>query len=300
VPTSSRILISGASGLIGTALVPTLEARGFSISRLVRRRGSGYTDVEWDPTNPLRPELVSDFDAVIHLAGEPVTGLWTDAKRARISNSRVLGTEHLAEALAKTNQPPRVFISGSATGYYGDRGDEVLREDSPSGEGFLPEVCRQWEVATKPAEEARIRTVQIRTGIVLSAEGGALQAMLPNFKLGLGGKIGNGRQWMSWIHMQDHIGAIHHILDHELVQGPVNLVAPLPVRNSEFTETLAKALSRPAVFGVPAFALRLILGEMAKELLLASQRVEPAKLGGSEYQFQYQDLPSALQNILRD
>jgi hypothetical protein len=242
---------------------------------------------------------VSGFDAVIHLAGEPVMGLWTDAKKARVSNSRVLSTKHLAEALAKAPQPPRVFISGSATGYYGDRGEEVLREDSPSGQGFLPEVCRQWEAATKPAEDAGIRTAHIRTGIVLSAQGGALRAMLPNFKLGLGGKIGSGRQWMSWIHIHDHIGAIHHILDHELVQGPVNLVTPLPVRNSEFTETLAKVLSRPAVFGVPAFALRIILGEMAKELLLASQRVEPAKLLRSGYQFKYQDLLGALQNTLR-
>jgi len=297
---SSRILITGASGLIGTALVPTLEARGFGITRLVRRRGSRDTDIEWDPTKPLRPELVSGFDAVIHLAGESVMGLWTDAKRARISNSRVLSTTHLSEALAKTPEPPRVFISGSATGYYGDRGDEVLRENSSSGEGFLPEVCRQWEAATKPAGDARIRTAYIRTGIVLSAEGGALRAMLPNFKLGLGGKIGNGRQWMSWIHMQDHIGAIHHILDHELVQGAVNLVAPSPVRNSEFTETLAKVLSRPALLGLPAFALRLTLGDMAKELLLASQRVEPAKLLGSGYQFQYSDLRNALLSILGD
>jgi len=298
VPTSSRILISGASGLIGTALVPTLEARGFSIMRLVRRSTSRDTDVEWDPSRPLRPELVAGFDAVIHLAGEPVMGLWTDAKRARILNSRVLSTKHLSEALATTSQPPRVFISGSATGYYGDRGDEVLREDSSSGEGFLPEVCRQWEAATKSAEDAGIRTAHIRTGIVLSAQGGALRAMLPNFKLGLGGKIGSGRQWMSWIHMQDHIGAVRHILDHELVQGPVNLVTPSPVRNSEFTETLAKVLSRPAVLGVPAFALRVILGEMAKEILLASQRVEPAKLLGSGYRFKYQDLLGALQNIL--
>jgi uncharacterized protein len=296
--TSSRILISGASGLIGTALVPTLEARGFSVRRLVRRRGSEDTDIEWDPTKPLRPELVSGFDAVIHLAGEPVMGLWTDAKRARISNSRVLSTKHLSEALAKAPQPLRVFISGSAIGYYGDRGDEVLREDSPSGEGFLPEVCREWEAATEPAEQAGIRTAHLRTGIVLSPKGGALPAMLPNFKIGLGGKIGRGRQWMSWIHIQDHIGAIHHILDHESLQGPVNLVAPSPVQNSEFTETLAKVLSRPAVFGVPAFALRLTLGEMAKELLLASQRVEPAKLMGSEYKFKYQDLQSALRNIL--
>ncbi len=296
--TSSRILVSGASGLIGTALLPTLEARGFSITRLVRSGAARDTRVEWDPAKPLGPELVSGFDAVIHLAGEPVMGLWTDSKRARIRDSRVLGTQHLSEALAKAAHPPRIFISGSAIGYYGDRGEEVLREESPSGKGFLPEVCREWEAATKPAAEAKIRTVNIRTGIVLSAEGGALRAMLPNFKLGLGGKIGSGRQWMSWIHMQDHIGAVHHILDHEFVQGPVNLVSPSPVWNSEFTETLAKVLSRPALLGLPAFALRLMLGDMAKELLLASQRVEPVKLIGSGYQFKYQDLHDALQNIL--
>lgn len=284
--------------MIGTALIPTLEARGYRITRLVRTGAEGETQIEWNPTQPLRPELVSGFDAVIHLSGESVMGFWTVAKKTRIGNSRILGTKHLSEALAKTPKPPRVFVSGSATGYYGDRGDEILREESPSGEGFLPEICRQWEAATKPAEQAGIRTANIRTGIVLSSEGGALQVMLPPFRLGFGGKMGSGRQWMSWIHMQDLIGAIHHIVDHETIQGAVNLVAPEPVKNSEFTKALARVLSRPAVFGVPAFALRLLLGEMAEELLLASQRVEPAKLIGSEYRFKYQDLESALKNIL--
>jgi uncharacterized protein (TIGR01777 family) len=298
VPTSPRILISGASGLIGAALVPTFEARGSRITRLVRTAGTGDGEIEWSPAETLRPELVSGFDAVIHLAGESVVGLWTKAKKARILHSRVLGTGHLSEAIAGTSQPPHVFISASATGYYGNRGDEVLREDSSSGEGFLPDACRQWEAATKPAEEAGIRTVRLRTGIVLSSKGGALKKMLPVFRIGLGGKLGSGRQWMSWIHIQDLIGAIHRILDHELLEGPVNLVAPEPVRNAEFTEVLGAVLSRPAVIGVPALALRLMLGEMAEELFLASQRVEPSKLIGSGYRFEHQDLRSALPNIL--
>jgi uncharacterized protein (TIGR01777 family) len=299
VPTSPRILISGASGLIGTALVPTLEARGFNVTRLVRVAAAGEGQLEWNPTLPMRPELVSGFDAVIHLAGESVMGFWTEAKKARILNSRVLGTAHLSEAIARAPQPPRVFVCASATGYYGDCGEEVLREDSPPGEGFLPEVCRRWEAATKPAEDGKIRTVHVRTGIVLSSEGGALQKMLPVFRMGLGGRLGNGRQWMSWIHIQDLIGAIHYILDRDLTEGPVNFVAPDPVRNAEFTEALAAALSRPALFTVPAFALRMMLGKMAEELFLASQRVEPAKLVGSGYQFKYQDLRTGLQDILR-
>jgi len=298
VPTSSRILISGASGLIGAALVQTLEARCFTITRLVRTAGAGEGQIEWNPAQPLRHALVSDFDAVIHLAGEPVAGFWTKAKKARILNSRIFGTSHLSEAIAKAPQPPRVFICASATGYYGDRGEEIMREDSPSGTGFLPEVCRQWEAATKPAADAGIRTILIRTGIVLSAQGGALEKMLLPFRFGVGAQIGNGRQWMSWIHIEDLVGAIHHALDDNSVAGPVNLVAPEPVRNSEFTKTLAGVLSRPAIFRIPAFAARLIFGEMAEEVLLAGQRVEPAKLVASGYQFKYPDLRKALENIL--
>jgi uncharacterized protein (TIGR01777 family) len=285
--------------LIGAALIPTLEARGYSVTRLVRTREPRDGPLAWDPTQPLRPESVSGFDVVIHLAGEPVATRWTEEKKKRILDSRVLGTAHLSEALAKTAHPPRVLISGSAIGYYGDRGEEVLREDSPSGTGFLPEVCRQWEAATKPAANAGIRTIQIRTGIVLSAQGGALKKMLLPFRLGLGAQIGNGRQWMSWIHIEDLVGAIHLALDSNSVAGPVNLVAPEPVRNSEFTKTLAGVLSRPAIFRIPAFAVRLVFGEMAEEVLLADQRVEPAKLVARGYQFKYRNLRNALESILR-
>jgi uncharacterized protein len=284
--------------LIGAALIPTLEARGFSVTRLVRTREPRDGQLAWDPTQPLRPESVSGFNAVIHLAGAPVAVRWTEAEKKRILDSRVLGTAHLSEALAKTAHPPRVLISGSAIGYYGDRGEELLCEDSPSGTGFLPEVCRQWEAATKPAADAGIRTIPIRTGIVLSAQGGALEKMLTPFRLGLGAQIGNGRQWMSWIHIEDLVGAIHLALDSNSVAGPVNLVAPEPVRNSEFTKTLAGVLSRPAIFRIPAFAVRLIFGEMAEEVLLAGQRVAPAKLVASGYQFKYRELRSALENIL--
>jgi len=295
---SLRILISGASGLIGSALIPALESRGSAVTRLVRASESRHGEIPWNPAQPLHSELVSGFHAVIHLAGEPVAARWTEAKKKRIRDSRVLGTAHLCEALARTAQPPHVLISASAIGYYGNRGDEIVREDSRSGAGFLPEVCREWEAATKPAADAGIRTTQIRIGIVLAAQGGALKKMLPPFRMGLGAQIGNGRQWMSWIHVKDLVGAILHLLDSDSVEGPVNLVAPEPVRNSEFTRTLAKVLSRPAILRMPGFAARLIFGEMADEVLLAGQRVDPAKLAASGYEFRYRDLRSALENIL--
>ena len=295
---SPRILVSGVSGPIGAALVPSLMARGYQITRLVRGPASANGQISWDPLKPLAPESVSGFEAVIHLAGESIVGRWTEGKKKRIRESRVEGTRNLAEALARTKNRPRVLITGSAIGYYGDRGDEVLREESPSGQGFLPEVCRQWEAATQPAAQAWIRTVHMRTGLVLSREGGALQKMLLPFRLGLGGNMGSGRQWWSWIDVQDWVGALHHILKTELLQGPVNVVAPRPVTNAEFTKTLAAVLSRPAIFPVPAMVARLAFGQMADELLLASQRVEATKLVASGYPFQYSDLSKSLQAIL--
>jgi uncharacterized protein len=296
---SPRILVSGVSGPIGTALLPSLNARGYKVTRLVRGTTSGEGQLGWDPDKPLAPESVSDFDAVIHLAGESIVGRWTDAKKARILNSRVSGTSNLAIALANASKRPRVLISGSAIGYYGDRGEELLREDSAAGKGFLAEVCQAWEAATKPASDTGIRTVHIRTGIVLSKTGGALQKMLLPFRLGMGGNMGSGRQWWSWIDVQDMVGAIHHMLKTDLLQGPVNMVAPKPVTNAEFTKTLAAVLSRPAIFPMPAFAARLAFGEMANELLLASQRVEPNNLVASGYPFQSRDLKAALENVLQ-
>lgn len=296
---SPRILVSGSSGLIGSALLPALRAGGYDVTRLVRRASSGPNQIVWDPAKPLDPASVSGFDAVVHLAGESIVGRWTDAKKAAIRDSRILGTSLLSRALADTAHRPRVFISGSAIGYYGDRGEEILREDSASGNGFLAEVCRQWEAATAPAAEAGIRTAYIRTGVVLSPKGGALAKMLTPFRLGAGGNMGSGRQWWSWIALSDLVGAILHILKTDSLQGPVNGVAPNPVTNAEFTKILASVLSRPAIFPMPAFAARLVLGQMADELLLASQRVEPAKLVGSGFVFQLADLRQSLHAILK-
>jgi uncharacterized protein (TIGR01777 family) len=293
-----RILVSGVSGPIGAALLPSLSAGGYQVTRLVRGAAMREGEISWDPAQPLTPDSVSGFEAVILLAGETVVGRWTAAKKARIRDSRVLGTRYLAQAVAQASQRPRVLITASAVGYYGDRGEEILREDSPPGAGFLPGVCREWEAATEPAAAGGIRTAHLRIGVVLSPVGGALQKMLAPFKMGLGGNMGNGRQWWSWIHVEDLVGAIHHILKTDRLEGPVNVVAPTPVTNAEFTKTLASILSRPAIFPMPAFAARLAFGQMADELLLASQRVDPAKLTASGYAFQYSDLRASLQNLL--
>jgi hypothetical protein len=242
---------------------------------------------------------VSGFDAVVHLAGESVVGRWTEEKRRAIRESRVLGTRNLAAALAKSEPKPRVLVCASAIGFYGNRGEEVLREESAAGQGFLPSVCSEWEDATQAAAAAGIRTVNIRIGLVLSAKGGALGKMLTPFKLGLGGRMGSGQQWMSWIHVDDIVGGIRHAMGTPSLSGPVNLVAPNPVRNAEFTRVLASVLGRPAFFPVPEFALRLAFGKMAAaELLLASQRVEPGKLLASGYTFRFRELRAALENLV--
>ena len=294
----SRILVSGVSGPIGAALLPSLETRGYEVIRLVRGSAAGDGQIVWDPAKPIAPEAVSGFDAVIHLAGESIVGRWTAEKKLKIRDSRVVGTGNLAQALAEAKDKPQVFICSSAIGFYGDRGYEVLNEESTPGKGFLPEVCREWEAATQPAAEAGIRTVQMRTGVVLSQTGGALRKMLTPFKIGMGGKIGNGRQWMSWIDVQDMVGAIHHILKTDLLHGPVNLVAPKPVTNAEFTQTLASVISRPAIFPLPAFVVKLAFGEMGETVLLGSQRVEPAQLVSSGYPFRFSELRASLQATL--
>jgi uncharacterized protein (TIGR01777 family) len=297
--TCSRILISGASGPIGAALVTSLKAGGAAVTRLLRKAAIGPDQIVWDPDRPLSPDSVSGFDAVIHLAGESIVGRWTPAKKRRILESRIEGTGHLAEAAAKASPLPHVFISASAVGFYGNRGDEILREDSPSGEGFAAEICRHWETAAQPAAEAGIRTAQMRFGLVMSAEGGASPKMLTPFRLGMGGRLGDGRQWWPWVSVRDVVGAIQHVLNHESLSGPVNTVAPNPVSNAEFTRVLASVLKRPALFPMPAFAVRIIFGEMGEELFLGSQRVEPAKLASSGYQFQHPELKSALKEILQ-
>jgi uncharacterized protein (TIGR01777 family) len=303
---NSRILISGVSGPIGAALLPSLHAAGYSVVRVVRGTAAGGAQgfaqndaqIAWDPARPISPDAISGFDAVIHLAGESIIGRWTPEKKQKIRESRVAGTSNLAQALANAKVKPRVFISSSAIGYYGDRGDEILKEESAAGTGFLPDVCREWEVATEAATKAGIRTVQIRTGVVLSAVGGALAKMLMPFRLGLGGTVGSGLQWMSWIDVQDMVGVIQYIVKTDQLRGPVNLVAPTPVRNAEFTKTLASVLSRPAIFPMPAFVVKLVFGEMGETVLLGSQRVEPAQLVASGYSFRFRELLDSLKATL--
>jgi len=295
----ARILLSGATGLIGTALLRSLRTNGHDVTLLVRRPPSNQNEIQWNSEQKLAPELVSGFGAVIHLAGESIVGRWTQAKKRRILETRAHGTRNLAEALAAAPKPPLVLVSASAIGFYGDRGEEMLREDSASGEGFLPEVCRAWEASAEPASKAGIRCVQTRFGIVLSSSGGALQKMLLPFRLGLGGNMGNGRQWWSWIDLGDVVCAILHAIKTDSLHGPVNVVGPNPVRNAEFTKILAAVLSRPAIFPMPAFAALMVFGQMGDELLLASQRVEAVKLIATGYPFQMPDLAAALSAILK-
>ena len=306
----ARVLISGASGLIGAALIPALEKRGAEIYRLVRREPRNAFEISWDPMQDLPPQLVSGFDVLIHLSGETVAERWNESKKRRIRDSRVISTRNLASALAKADNPPQTFICASAIGYYGNRGDEVLTEESPSGEGFLADVSREWEGATQPAAQAGTRVVNLRIGIVLSRDGGALKQMLLPFRLGLGGKIGNGRQWFSWIHIDDLVAAVLHILGPNTtsvegrtpsrfqIRGPVNMVSPNPVTNLVLTKALAKAVGRPAILPVPAFLLRLGFGEFAEEGLLASARVVPQQLLIGGFQFQFPDLTGALREFL--
>jgi uncharacterized protein (TIGR01777 family) len=288
-----KIAVTGATGLVGSALVPFLTNSGNEVIRLGR-------PAQWDPeTGSIQAPALNGFDAVVHLAGENIAaGRWTSARKARIRDSRVKGTKLIAETVAKVEQPPQVLVSASAIGYYGNRGNEVLREESPPGTGFLPDVCRQWEAATDPATRKGIRVVHLRTGIVLSKEGGALRQMLVPFKLGIGGTIGSGNQYWSWISLSDLCSAIVHCIQASGLHGPVNTVSPSPVTNLEFTKILGRVLHRPTIVPVPAFAARLAFGEMADALLLASARVEPAKLVASRFIFHHRDLEATLKELL--
>ncbi len=295
-----KILITGASGLVGSAVIPVLTTAGHQVTRLVRSQPKLVDELQWGPLTGIRDlARLEGLDAVIHLAGENIAaGRWTEEQKRRIRDSRVTGTQTLCTALTQLALPPKVLISASAMGYYGDRGEEILHEESPPGHGFLPEVCIAWEEATKPAEKSGIRVVLLRIGIVLSPTGGALAKMLFPFKLGLGGVVGSGQQYMSWIALDDVIGAISHALTTETLWGPVNCVAPNPVTNREFTKTLGQVLNRPTLFPVPAFALRLVLGEMAEDLLLSGARIEPRRLLETQYRFQYPQLEGALRHVL--
>jgi uncharacterized protein len=292
------VLISGATGLIGSALIPELGAKGHTVRRLTRTpRSEG--DIRWEFDAGTIEGDLSGTEAVVHLAGESIAeGRWTEEKKRRILESRQKGTRLLAEMIAALSEPPSVMVSVSAIGYYGDRGNELLTEESESGDLFLSEVCRKWEAAAGPAREAGIRVVHPRFGIVLSTEGGALGATLPIFKLGGGGKIGSGRQYWSWVSFDDVIGAILHSIENDALSGPVNVVAPDPPTNAEYTKVLGHVLGRPTFFVVPAPAARVALGGMADELLLASARVEPVRLQETGYSFRHPDLEETLRYLL--
>lgn len=298
---SMKVAITGSTGLVGSALVPFLTTGGHRVMRLVRSAdGSGAENAAWNPsTGRIDAGRLEGLDAVVHLAGENIAARrWNAEQKARVRDSRLQGTRLLCESLARLRQPPRVLVSASAIGFYGDRGEEELNEENRSGSGFLPEVCREWEAATEPARAAGIRVLAIRFGIILSPKGGALSKMLTPFRLGMGGQIGNGQQWMSWIALDDAIGCIYHGLVTESLRGPVNAVAPNPVTNLEFTKTMGNVLCRPNLLPMPGFVARLAFGEMANELLLASTRVVPRALRDSNYQFLYPDLEGALCHLL--
>lgn len=296
-----HIAVTGTTGFIGSALVPFLSTGGYRITRLVRAKPRpGSTEVHWDPVaGVVDTARLEGLDGVVHLAGENIaTGRWTAEKKAKIRNSRVGGTGLLCNALAGLKRPPRVLACASAIGYYGDRDDELLTEDSASGTGFLAGVCREWEAAAKPAVQKGIRVVHLRFGMVLSGTGGALAKLLPPFRMGLGGVLGTGRQYISWIALDDLLGVIAHALTTEALQGPVNAVAPNPVINQEFTRTLGRLLGRFTLLPMPATAARLTFGEIADEVLLASQRVRPARMLATGYCFRYPDLEGALRHLL--
>ena len=301
-----KVIVTGSTGLVGRALVRSLLADGHEVTRLVRGdaqgfRAPGTAAVHWDPERgEIDAPALEGHDAAVHLAGENIgEGRWDDAKKRRIIESRVKGTSLLAGTLAGLSAKPGVLVSASATGFYGDRGAEVLREESASGSAFVSEVCREWEKATLQASQGGIRVVHLRIGVVLDGEGGALPKMLTPFKLGLGGKVGSGSQYMSWITLEDLIGVIRRAIEDESLRGPVNAVAPGAVTNAEFTKALGHALGRPTIFAMPAFAARLAFGETADELLLASTRVEPARLKKAGFEFKHPEIEEALRSVLK-
>lgn len=309
-----RVAVSGASGLLGSALVASLEDDGHEPRAMVRAASDedpGSGEIPWDVEgNRLDPDDLLGLDAVVHLAGENISsGRWSEAKKRRILESRERGTRLVAESMAAAKtasdekesddapggRSPEILVCASAIGYYGDRGDEWVDEESERGKGFLAEVVERWEAAADPAREAGLRVVHLRFGVVLSEDGGALAKMLPPFRLGLGGRLGSGDQWMSWVHLADAVGAVRHALATADLAGPVNVVAETPVRNREFVKVLGRVLGRPTIFPVPSFALKLALGEMGEELLLASTRVDGSRLRDSGYDLRHPELHGALE-----
>lgn len=297
-----KILISGASGLLGTHLIPTLIEKGHEVSRLVRKSPKSADEIQWDAEkgfNESEQAKLEGFDAVIHLAGDNIASEnWSQDKKHRVRESRVTGTRVLVDALRKCQNPPNTFVSASAEGIYGrETGDAVLTEESPAGEGFLAELCQAWENEAKKAEDFGARVVILRIGVVLTKDGGAIEKMLTPFKLGVGGVIGSGKQYMPWISLDDIISVIHFALENEF-SGAINTVAPNPVTNYEFTKTLGKVLNRPTIFPIPEFAIRLMFGEMGENLLLKGCRVIPKRLQELGYEFKYENLEAAMKHIL--
>lgn len=295
-----RVLVSGSTGLVGRALATRLADAGHDVTPLVRPETSAATGgIPWDPSSAsLDPERLEGFDAVVHLAGESINQRWNDRVKRRIRESRVRGTRLLAETLSGLDDPPAVMVSASAVGYYGDRGATWLEEDAEPGDLFISDVCRHWEAASRAAAESGVRVVNARMGVVLSRDGGALPRMLPPFEFGVGGRLGSGDQYMAWVTREDAVRAIVYLLETERLEGPVNVCSPEPVTNETFTEALGEALRRPTVFRVPRFGVRLLFGQMGEELLLASQRVRPAKLEASGFSWNDPEIGPALENVL--
>jgi uncharacterized protein (TIGR01777 family) len=297
-----RILIAGSHGLVGTALIKSLLNGGHDIFKLVRYTPHDQHEIEWSPERfSIAISRLEGFDAVVNLAGESIAeGSWTDEKKKRIRDSRINGTRLLSDVLPTLDRPPKAFVCASAIGYYGNRGDETLTEASGPGDDFLSDVCVDWEEATSGSAEKGIRVVNTRFGVILDKQGGALAKMLPPFRMGVGGRVGSGKQWMSWITLADVIRGLEFALTSDGLSGPVNYVSPNPVTNAEFTRALGKVLSRPTIFPIPAFGVRLLFGEMADALLLASQKVQPEKLTQAGFNFKHDQLENALRDVLSD
>lgn len=296
-----RVVVTGSSGLVGSRLKKVLTEAGHQPLRLLRKRAGKEGDLHWNPASgELDPAQIEGVDAIVHLGGESIASArWTDEQKKKMRDSRINSTKLLVDTIGKLEKKPKVFVCASAIGYYGDRGSEELTEESTKGRGYLADLCGDWERAAAQAAEHGVRVVNLRIGVVLAKEGGALSKMLPPFQMGVGGNLGSGKQYMSWISLEDTAGVILHCLETDKLSGPVNAVAPVAVTNAEMSKALAKVLHRPAMLPAPAFALKIVLGEMADELLLSSARIIPAKLQDTKYQFQHPEVEQAIRAALR-